>query len=79
MAFLLSVRARKLATNAIVGAVDSGSTNSTGALLIYSGSQPATPESTATGTLLVAIPFESPAFNLSDSTACAGLAGYSGI
>jgi len=66
---------RKKSTDAIVDAVDAGSTNSTGRLLIYTGSQPATPQTTATGTLLATINFAATAFSAADSNASAGLAG----
>jgi hypothetical protein len=82
MAFRLgngSNSARKRACDAIVDSVDLGSTNSTGKLLIYTGSQPATPETTASGTLLVSINFAATAFGSADSTATAGLAGGTAI
>lgn len=70
---------RKKSTDAIVDSVDVGSTNPTGRLLIYSGTQPATPETTATGTLLVTINFATVAFTAADSTATAGLFGGTAI
>jgi hypothetical protein len=62
MAFRLGVNAQNAGCNAIVGQVDAGTTNTTGRLLIYTGSQPATPATTATGTLLVTINFNNPSF-----------------
>jgi len=82
MAFRLgngSNSARKACTDALVDAVDVGSTNSSGQLKIYTGTQPATPETSATGTLLVTIPFANPAFGAADANASAGLAGGTAI
>jgi hypothetical protein len=66
---------RKKSTDAIVDSVDVGSTNANGKLLIYTGSQPATPQTTASGSLLATLDFADPAFGAADSNASAGLAG----
>lgn len=63
MAFRLAVNAQNRACNNLVTTSDvGGTTNPTGRILIYTGSQPATPATTATGTLLVTVPFNNPAF-----------------
>lgn len=69
-----NVRAKS--TDAITGAINFGTTNTTGRLLIYQGTQPVDPQ-TAPGasTLLVTINFANPAFASADSTGTAGLAG----
>ena len=46
--------------NAIKTAIDAGSAG--GTIKIYSGSQPATPQDTATGTLLATLTFGKPSF-----------------
>ena len=70
---------RAASTNAITACINTGSTNPAGQLLIYTGSQPSTPETTATGTLLVTVNFANPAFATSDSTGTAGLASGTAI
>lgn len=62
MAFRLGVNAQNAGCNAIVQQVDNGTTNTTGRILVYTGTQPATPATTATGTLLVTINFNNPSF-----------------
>lgn len=84
MAFRLGAatgnNARLKSNDALVDCVDVGSTNSTGRLLIYEGTQPATPQTAATGsTLLVTINFASTAFTASDATGAAGLTGGTAI
>lgn len=83
MAFRLGSNAtnsvRKKSTDAIVDAVDAGTTNTTGSIKLYSGAQPATPETAPSGTLLVAINFANPAFADSDQTGTAGLTGGTAI
>jgi hypothetical protein len=71
--------ARAKATNAVVQAIDAGTGNAAGQVLIYTGSQPASPETTATGTLLATIPFANPAFASADATGLSGLAGGTAI
>lgn len=66
---------RKKSNDAIVDSVDVGTTNANGKLLIYTGGQPATPETTASGTLLATLDFAATAFAASDANASAGLAG----
>jgi hypothetical protein len=66
-----NVRAKS--TDAVVDAIDAG--GSAGRIEIRTGSQPATPETAATGTLLVSIPFARPAFSNSDVDGTAILAG----
>lgn len=67
MAFRLATTTQNNACDALVDSLDVGSTNSTGRILIYTGSQPADPQTTATGTLLVTINFNNPAFGASSS------------
>ena len=56
----LSTTARNALANAIKTAIDAGS--GAGTIKIYSGSQPATPQDTATGVLLVTLNFGDPSF-----------------
>lgn len=70
---------RVASTNAIVACPNTGTTNTTGRILIYSGSQPATPETTATGGLLVTINFANPAYGTANTSALADLAGGTAI
>jgi hypothetical protein len=56
----LSTAARNALANAIKTAIDAGS--GAGTIKIYSGSQPATPQATATGVLLVTLSFGDPSF-----------------
>ena len=56
----LSTTARNALANAIKTAIDAGSAG--GTIKIYSGSQPATPQDTATGTLLATLTFGKPSF-----------------
>lgn len=74
MALRLGVQARVAAANAVVDAIDLGSTVTTGRILIYTGTQPATPETTATGTLLVTVPMANPAFGNASNVGQAQLA-----
>jgi hypothetical protein len=67
MAFRLAVIAQNASCNSLVGQVDVGSTNSTGQILIYTGAQPATPATAASGTLLVTINFNNPSFGASSA------------
>lgn len=60
MTLRLSTSARNAAAAAIAALADVGS--GAGMVRIYTGSQPATPATAATGTLLVTIPFNDPAF-----------------
>jgi len=57
----LSTTARNALANAIKAAIDTGA-GAGGTIKIYSGSQPATPQDTATGTLLVTLTFGKPSF-----------------
>jgi hypothetical protein len=66
MAFRLADNTRNRACNNLVQTIDTGgTTNATGQILVYTGSQPATPATTATGSLLVTIPFNNPSFGSS--------------
>lgn len=56
----LSTAARNAGVAAIAALADAGS--GPGVVRIYTGSQPATPATSASGTLLVTIPFNDPAF-----------------
>lgn len=66
---------RAASNDAYTSCLNTGTTNTTAQLKIYSGSQPATPETTETGTLLATINFANPAYGSSDSTGMADLAG----
>lgn len=88
MAVSLSTAARNAGVDAIVDLIDGGS--GAGVLRIYSGSKPAGPGSSATGTLLLAYTLSDPAFGsassgsasidvtpaLSTTGLAAGTAGY---
>ena len=74
MAFRLGIQARVRATDAVVDSIDLGTTNSTGRVLIYTGTQPATTETAATGTLLATIPLGNPAFGNASNAAQAQMA-----
>lgn len=65
--------ARRKSNDATVDTVDFGTTNSSGRILFYTGTQPATPETTATGTLLATVPFAVQAFSDTDSNGTATL------
>src|SRR4051812_43088805 len=67
MAFRLATQAQDRACNNLVTTIDQGTTNPTGRILIYTGAQPATPQTGATGTLLVTINFNIPSFGESSS------------
>lgn len=67
--------ARQKGNDAVVDTLDFGTTNSSGRILFYTGTQPATPETTASGTLLATVLFANPAFSATDSGGTAGLAG----
>lgn len=71
MAFRLATATQNAACDAIVDLIDVGSTNTTGRILIYTGSQPADPQTSATGTLLATINFNNPAFGNASSGAAA--------
>ena len=69
MALSLSTAARNAGVDAIVDLIDGGS--GAGVLRIYSGSKPAGPGSSATGTLLLAYTLSDPAFgSASSGSAC---------
>lgn len=55
------------ACNAIVQTPDQGATNAAGAINIYTGTQPATPNTAPTGTLLVSIPLNNPSWGAAAS------------
>lgn len=67
MSFRLATITENAACQALVALVDSGSTNTYGQILIYTGSQPATPQTAASGTLLVTINFNNPSFGTASS------------
>lgn len=60
MTVRISTAARNAAAGAIAALVDGGS--SSGVIRVYTGSQPATPATTATGTLLLEFDLSDPAF-----------------
>jgi hypothetical protein len=69
MATRIATTARNSAADAVVDLVDAGA--GAGKLRIYTGSQPAGPDSAATGTLLVDIALADPAFGAASSGAAA--------
>ncbi len=62
MAISISLLARNASGNAIVTLIDNGSANPNGFMEIRTGSKPATPQDSATGTLLATLSFSNPAF-----------------
>lgn len=60
MAFRLATSARNAAANGIVGLLDAGP--AAGTIEVRTGAQPATPNTAATGTLLVTFTLSDPAF-----------------
>jgi hypothetical protein len=71
MTLILAVTSAQASADAVVDKVDAGS--AAGTLKIYSGSQPATPETAPTGTLLVTFTLNDAAFGSADSTGTAAL------
>lgn len=65
MATRISTAARSAAADGVVDQIDAGS--GAGVLRIYTGSQPAGPGSSATGTMLVELPLSDPAFGAASS------------
>ena len=65
MPFRIADSARDAACDAIVDLIDAGA--GAGVLKIYTGSQPATPATAASGTLLATLTFSDPAFGASSS------------
>lgn len=65
MATRISTAARNAAADAVVDLVDGGA--GAGRIRVYTGSQPAGPGSTATGTLLAEFTLNDPAFGASSS------------
>ena len=61
MPLRLATTARNAAVNAVVDLLDVGTTNPSGRILIYSGAQPATPQTAASGTLLATVALANPA------------------
>jgi hypothetical protein len=70
MAVRLSTSARNAATDAISALVDADA--GAGSIKIYTGSQPATPNTTATGTLLATVVLADPAFGASSAGVATG-------
>lgn len=58
----ISILARNLAGKSITDLINNGSTNPNGYMQIRTGTIPASPQATATGTLLATLPFSNPAF-----------------
>ena len=73
MTFILATTARDAACDGIVDLIDAGA--GAGTLAIRTGSQPANPQTAATGTLLATLTFSDPAFGASS----AGVATASAI
>lgn len=67
MAFRLAVSTQNRACNSIVQTPDQGSTNATGSIKVYTGTQPATPATTASGTLLATVLLNNPSYGSSSS------------
>lgn len=88
MTIRINTAVRNAMVNAVTALADAGS--AAGHVRIYTGSQPATPATTATGTLLLDIPLNDPAFDVAASggsasadvtpqpTATAGATGTAG-
>ncbi|MFI7125980.1 hypothetical protein ACIBQ1_09820 [Nonomuraea sp. NPDC050153] len=74
MATRIPTASRNAACDAIVDKIDVGSTNPQGRLRIYSGSQPASANDAASGTLLAEVNLANPAFSAA-STGVATLLG----
>jgi hypothetical protein len=70
---------RAAATNAMVSCVNGGTGNPSGQILIYTGTQPATPDTSPSGTLLVTISFANPAYATANASGAADLAGGTAI
>lgn len=70
MTIRLSTSARNAATDAISALVDADA--GAGTVKIYTGSQPATPNTTATGTLLATVVLADPAFGASSAGTATG-------
>lgn len=69
MAWGLSTAARNAAADAVVDLIDGAS--SAGTMQIRSGTRPATPATTATGTLLATVTFADPAFGAASTGSAA--------
>lgn len=74
MATRIPTAVRNAVTDVVVDRVDTGTTNAEGSLRIYEGSQPASANDSASGTLLAEVELENPAFSAS-STGVATLLG----
>ncbi len=70
MAESFSVAARNAAANAVTALIDGGS--GAGTIAIRSGAKPATPETAASGTLLVTLTLNDPSFSPAASGVAAG-------
>ena len=70
MAVRLSTAARNASTDAVVDLIDAGA--AAGTIKIYSGSQPASANDAATGTLLATVALADPAFGAASSGAASG-------
>lgn len=68
MGHLISTARRNAATDSVVDALDAGA--GAGKLRLYTGTQPASPNSSATGTLLVEFTLNDPAFGSASSGFC---------
>lgn len=79
MAWGLATSARNAACDAVVDLIDAGA--GAGTMQIRSGTRPATPATSATGTLLVTVTFADPAFGTSStgSATCTDPAGVSAV
>lgn len=64
--------------DAAVDSIDVGATNPAGQVRVYTGTQPATPEDPPTGTLLVTVELDNPAFGDAGVTT-AGVASLAGV
>src|SRR5215207_8084010 len=70
MAIRLSTAARNASTDSVVDLIDAGA--GAGTLKIYSGSQPATGDTAASGTLLATVTLIDPAFGASSAGTATG-------
>ncbi|MFN2496623.1 MAG: hypothetical protein ABR608_12060 [Pseudonocardiaceae bacterium] len=73
MATRLPNTSQQAAADAVVDRIDTGTTNATGRLRIYTGAQPADADDAASGTLLVEILLVNPAYGAANTSGTAAL------
>jgi len=75
MATRLPNASQQAAADSVVDRIDTGATNATGRLRIYSGAQPADADDAASGTLLAEILLANPAYGAASTSGTAALLG----